>query len=69
MTEPRNGLLWIGAIIVGVMEWLMLPWKPALLTTGLLMMGLAVLSALLRRWSIMAADSEARSMPREQPRP
>lgn len=45
------GLLWSGGILVGVMIWLSLPWKEAFLTTGLLMMGLAVLSGLLRKWA------------------
>lgn len=52
------GLLWSGGIIVGVMIWLSLPWKEAFLTTGLLMMGLAVLSGLLRKWTRQAEHTQ-----------
>jgi hypothetical protein len=53
-----SGLLWLGGILVGTAEWLLLPWKFALLTTGLLLMGLGTLTSLLRRW-IRSAPSEA----------
>ncbi len=45
------GLVWGGAIVVGVVEWLSLPWKLALLTTGLLSIGLGIITALLHKWS------------------
>jgi hypothetical protein len=48
----RIGLLWIGGILIDVSIWLTLPWKFSLLTTGLLLMGLAVLSGLLSKWSL-----------------